>query len=88
MTKFIVAFFLFTMMGVAYIKGYDIVKAKSPRHLPHFYLAMATIRVLTVLAMIGIYMRLSCSREQTINFAIVCLVLYAVMMVITLTLRH
>ena len=45
----------FTLLGILYVKGYDIVKRHSPDHLPHFYLIMATIRMLLVATVIGLY---------------------------------
>ena len=77
-----------TLLGAAYVKGYDLVKKKSPEHLPHFYLIMATIRMLLVLTVVGIYALFSDSREDTIRFALIGIGLYVVMMVITLSLRH
>ena len=79
---------LMTLLGAAYVKGYDLVKKKSPEHLPHFYLIMATIRMLLVLTVVGIYALFSDSREDTIRFALIGIGLYVVMMVITLSLRH
>ncbi len=76
------------LLGVAYVKGYDIVKAKSPDYLPHFYLIMATIRMLLVLTVVGLYVLYIDNRERSIHFALVCLGMYVVMMVVTLKLRH
>ena len=45
MGSYILITFFFTLLGTAYVKGYDIVKSKSPEHLPQFYLIMATIRI-------------------------------------------
>jgi cytochrome c biogenesis factor len=79
---------LMTLLGAAYVKGYDLVKKKSPEHLPHFYLIMATIRMLLVLTVVGIYALFSHSRADTIHFALIGIGMYVVMMVITLSLRH
>ena len=79
---------LMTLLGGAYVKGYDIVKAKSPEHLPHFYLIMTTVRMLLILTAIGIYVLFTDSREDTVRFAITCIIMYAMMMAVTLKLRH
>ncbi len=81
--------FFFTMLGMAYVKGYDVVKAHSPQHLVHFYLIMATVRMLLVATVVAVYVLLLASnREDTIRFALIYIIMYAVMMVVTLSLRH
>ncbi len=82
------AVLFFMLLGMAYVKGYDIVKEKSPEHLPHFYLIMATIRMLLVATAVGLFVFFTESREETIRFAIMMLVMYVIMMVVTLKLRH
>lgn len=77
-----------SLLGFVYVKGYDLVKAKSPGYLPQFYLIMATGRMLLILTIVGCYVFFSNSRVETMRFAIATLALYAVMMVVTLTLRH
>ncbi len=79
---------LITLLGAVYVKGYDIVKARSPEHLPQFYLAMATIRMLLVLTAIGLYVLFSDSREDSIRFALTIIIMYVAMMAITLSMRH
>jgi cytochrome c biogenesis factor len=88
MTAILLLVLFFTLLGAAYVKGYDLVKAKSPEHLPQFYLIMATIRMLLVLTVIGLYVWFANNREDAIRFALTCMGLYAVMMVVTLSLRH
>ena len=79
----------FTLLGLAYVKGYDVVKAHSPEHMVHFYLIMATVRMLLVGTAIAIYVLLIASnREDAIRFALIYLIMYAIMMVVTLVLRH
>ncbi|MBQ9676634.1 MAG: hypothetical protein IJV44_00685 [Prevotella sp.] len=78
----------FTLLGILYVKGYDIVKRHSPDHLPHFYLIMATIRMLLVATVIGLYVFFTENREDAIRFAIIYIIMYIVMMVVTLKLRH
>jgi cytochrome c biogenesis factor len=79
-------FFLF--LGFLYVKGYDVVKQHSPEHLPHFYLIMATIRMLLVGTVVALYVFFTENREDTIRFALTIIIMYVVMMVITLKLRH
>ena len=88
MIAFVLTALFFTLLGEAYVKGYDFVKANSPEHLPHFYLIMAVVRMLLVLTVIGAYVLLADSRANAIRFTLVCLAMYMVMMVVTLTLRH
>ena len=87
MTYFLAALF-FTLLGVAYVKGYDLVKSRSPEHLVHFYLVMATIRMLLVATIVGLYVFFTENREDAIRFAAIILIMYAIMMVVTLKLRH
>jgi len=78
----------FIVLGVAYVKGYDFVKRHSPDHLVHFYLIMATIRMLLVATIVGLYVFFTENREDAIHFAAIFLIMYAITMVITLKLRH
>ena len=78
----------FTLLGGAYVKGYDIVKRHSPDHLVHFYLIMATIRMLLVLTVVGLYVFFTENRDHAIRFVIIFLIMYEITMVITLKLRH
>ena len=87
MTYFLVVLF-FTLLGVAYVKGYDLVKSRSPEHLVHFYLVMATIRMLLVATVVGLYVFFAPTREDAIRFAAIIIIMYAIMMVVTLKLRH
>ena len=79
---------LMTFLGVAYVKGYDMVKARSPEHLPRYYLIMTTIRMLLILTVVGLYALFTDNREDTIHFAIACICMYVAMMVVTLSMRH
>ena len=87
MTYFFAVLF-FTLLGVAYVKGYDVVKSRSPEHLVHFYLVMATIRMLLVATVVGLYVFFTENREDTIHFAAIFLIMYAITMVIILLMRH
>ena len=77
------------LLGVAYVKGYDFVKRRSPEHLVHFYLIMATIRMLMVATVVVLYVLfLAPDREDAIRFAAIILIMYGIMMAVTLKLRH
>ena len=83
---FLVLFF--TLLGGAYVKGYDLVKSRSPQHLVQFYLVMATIRMLLVATVVGLYVFFATNREDAIHFAVTILIMYAITMVVTLSMRH
>ena len=87
MTYFLAVLF-FTLLGVAYVKGYDLVKSRSPEHLVHFYLVMATIRMLLVATVVALYVFFASDREDATRFAAIILIMYAIMMAVTLKLRH
>ena len=78
----------FIVIGLAYVKGYDIVKRHSPGHLVLFYLIMAAIRMLLTATVVVVYVLLSDSRDDSIRFAAMFMSMYAVMMVVTLILKH
>ena len=86
--EYILSILFFTLLGMAYVKGYDLVKRHSPEHLVHFYLIMATIRMLLVATIVGLYVFFTENREDAIRFAAIILIMYAIMMVVTLKLRH
>ena len=84
---FLSALFL-TLLGTAYVKGYDVVKRHSPDHLVHFYLIMATVRMLLVGTVVALYVLFAEKREDAIRFALIFIIMYVVMMAVTLKLRH
>ena len=88
MTALCFAALLMTLLGLAYVKGYDFVKRRSPENLVHFYLIMATVRMLLVATVVAIYVFVAPNREDAIRFAAIIIIMYAMMMVVTLTLRH
>jgi len=88
MTAYFLAALFMTLLGVAYVKGYDLVKRRSPEHLVHFYLIMATIRMLMVATVVALYVFFASDREDAIHFAAIILIMYAIMMAVTLKLRH
>ena len=73
---------------MAYVKGYDVVKRHSPEHLVHFYLIMATVRMLLVGTVVALYVIFTENRELAIRFAAIFIIMYAIMMMVTLKLRH
>ena len=86
--EYVLSVLFFTLLGVTYVKGYDLVKKYSPDHLAHFYLIMATIRMLLVATVVGLYVFFTENREDAIHFAIIFIIMYAITMVVTLLMRH
>lgn len=78
----------FTMLGMAYVKGYDAVKRRSPENLVQFYLIMATIRMVLVATVVALYVVFTTDRDKAIEFAAMFIIMYAIMMVVTLVMRH
>ena len=78
----------FTLLGMAYVKGYDVVKRRSPENLVQFYLIMATIRMVLVATVVALYVVFSTDRDKAIEFAAMFIIMYAIMMVVTLVMRH
>ena len=78
----------FTLLGMAYVKGYDAVKRRSPENLVQFYLIMATIRMVLVATVVALYVVFSTDRDKAIEFAAMFIIMYAIMMVVTLSMRH
>jgi uncharacterized Tic20 family protein len=77
------------LLGAAWVKGYDAVKQHAPDYFPQFYLVMAVIRVVFVLTAIGVYLLvLSQSHEESVAFVVMMMGMYAVMMTVTLILKH
>ena len=57
---YIVAALLITLLGVVYVKGFDLVKRHSPDRLPQFCLLMAAIRFLLLATLFAAKMRGRC----------------------------
>lgn len=87
LTVFLSALF-FTLLGGLYVKGYNFVKAHKPEKLVTFYFITATVRFVFVSTIIAIYAVMSQNRDDANLFAAMFFGMYAVMMVITLTLKH
>ena len=79
---------LITVLGVAYVKGYDFVKKRSPEHLAPFCLIMATVRMLLIGTMVALYVLFAESHDEAVRFALITLIMHAIMMVTTLAMRH
>lgn len=80
---------LFTALGTGWVKGYDIVKSRAPKQLAKFYLAYAAFRMITILLVVAVYVFLiSDSLQQSKTFVIMTFIMYAVMMAVTLKLKH
>lgn len=86
--EIVLSLLFFILLGVVYVKGYDVVKRHSPEYLPHFYLIMAVIRMLLVATVVGLYVFFTENREDAIRFALIFIIMYVMMMVVTLKLRH
>ena len=86
--EIVLSILFFTLLGVAYVKGYDFVNRHAPDHLAHFYLIMATIRMLLVATVVGLYVFFTENREDAIHFAAIFIIMYAITMVVTLLMRH
>lgn len=80
---------LFTLLGMGWMKGYDLVKAKAPDQIVKFYLIYAVFRVLAILLAVGVYVLfVSKSMGESKAFVAMVLIMYAVMMTLTLTKKH
>ena len=79
---------LITLLGVAYVKGYDMVKNRSQEHLPQFYLIMATVRMVLIATTAAIVIIFTEDKTEARLFGLYIIIMYSMMMVITLALRH
>ena len=79
---------LIIILGVAYVKGYDIVKSRSQEHLPQFCLIMAAVRMVLIATMIVLVILFTEDKAENRQFALYTLIIYGIMMVTTLALRH
>ncbi|MBR2236827.1 MAG: hypothetical protein IJ887_02970 [Prevotella sp.] len=79
---------LITLLGVVYVKGYDIVKSRLREHLPQFYLIMAAVRIVLIATMIALVIIFTEDKAEARQFVLYTLIIYGLMMVTTLALRH
>ena len=79
----------FSLLGLAWVSGLSFVRKHLPDYLVPFYMLMAAVRFVSILTVIGIYaFCISESRENTLSFAALFLIMYVVMMVVTLIFKH
>lgn len=70
-------------------KGSEVFKKHAPQHLPGFHMILTVIRMISILTVIGLYLIfISESQEETEAFVIMMLSMYALMMTVTLLIRH
>lgn len=79
----------FTILGMAWIVGSTFVMKHSPGNIVKFYMILAAIRFLFVATAVLVYaMLISSGKQETKTFVIFFMTLYALMMVLTLRLKH
>ena len=81
---------LYVVLGMMiWIKGASYVKEHSPKHLPNFYMTLTVIRITSILIVIGLYLVfVSKSYRESVSFIVMMLAMYALMMIVTLLIRH
>lgn len=88
LTVVLTALFFF-VIGTAYCLGWRQVKRTMPEHLIHYYMIAAVVRFLLVAILILAYIKLAdATREENIQFALMVVAMYVVMMVVTLSIKH
>lgn len=87
LTIFLTALY-FTLLGVAWVKGYDMVMKLDASRLPMFYFVLATIRFILTATLVLIYVLVSDNMASSRQFVVMVMAMYATMMVVTLTLKH
>ena len=78
----------FTLLGVAWVKGYDMVMKLDASRLPMFYFVLTTIRFILTATLVLIYVLVSDNMASSRQFVVMVMAMYATMMVVTLTLKH
>lgn len=81
-------FLYFLILGLVWVKGYDVVKKHDASLFPRFYLVLATIRFLLTATLVLCYILLTNDMTSSRQFVIMVMAMYGVMMVVTLTLKH
>lgn len=87
-TAIFITTLLICLLGVAYVKGYDMVKSRSAEHLPQFCLTMTAVRLVLILTTAAIVIMLTDDKADARQYALYTLTMYVLMMVTTLWLRH
>jgi hypothetical protein len=89
LTSFICCALLFLILALAWIFGLSLVKRLAPQHLVAFCVLFTSVRLTVVLAVIGTYVFcLSDSLAESKAFAVMALIMYGLMMVITYVIKH
>ena len=88
MLVYLLAALLFIVIGATYVAGFDQVSRRSPAHLPQFCLLMTVVRLLLLITFAATAILLMDDRSQSFRFVIIYIIMYAIMMAVTLTLRH
>lgn len=89
MPAIILSVSVFVLLGYVWVSGYDIVKAHAPESLPRFWMVLAAVRLVLVTALVAVFaLFFSSGTEESKSFALMVLVMYALMMTISLILRH
>lgn len=78
----------FTILGMGYVKGYNIVKEKDVTQLVKYYLLFTAIRFVLVMTVVGTYVVFEDNREDSLRFAAMFFGMYVVMLIITLIIKH
>ena len=80
---------LYVILRMIWIKGASYVREHSPKHLLNFYMTLTVIRVTSILMVIGLYLVfVSKSYRESVSFVVMMLAMYALMMIVTLLIRH
>lgn len=79
----------YSALAFVWVKGVRYLKKHAPQHLPGFHMILTVIRMISILTVIGLYLIfISESQEETEAFVIMMLSMYALMMAVTLLIRH
>ena len=79
---------LIVLLGVAYVKGYDMVKSRSQEHMPQFYLIMTAVRMVLIATMAATVIICTEDKTEARQLGLYILIMYSLMMVTTLAMRH
>ena len=89
LTSFVCCALLFIILGLTWIIGLGLVKRLAPQHLVAFCVLFTAVRLMVVLAVIGTYVFcLSDGLDESKAFAVMVLIMYVPMMVITYVIKH
>jgi len=83
----LVALVLMISLGLLWVKGFEAVKRHAPERIPQFYYVTAILRITVVLALVLVF-RLLYGPAEIKTFAAVVLAMYALMMTVSLVIKH